>query len=65
MAVLRQAVERVPNAVYFHILLGDYYREQGLSYYAKEEFERALFLDSSNRQARSKLRRLGFGDSYK
>ncbi len=64
LAVLRQAVERVADSVYFHILLGDYYRDQGLSYHAKEEFERALFLDPANRQARSKLRRLGYGDSY-
>ena len=64
LAVLRQAVERVPDSAYFHILLGDYYREQGISYRAREEFERALILDPANRQARSKLRRLGYADSY-
>ncbi len=64
LVVLRQAVEKVPDSAYFHILLGDYYRDQGLSYRAKEEFERALILDPANKQARSKLRRLGYGDSY-
>ena len=65
LAVLRQAVEKVPNSAYFHILLGNYYQDQGISYRAREEFERALILDPANRQARSKLRRLGYGDSYK
>ena len=64
LAVLRQAVERVPDSAYFHILLGDYYRSQGIIYRAKEEFERALVLEPANARARSTLRKLGFADSY-
>ena len=64
LAVLRQAVERVPDSAYFHILLGEYYQSQKIIYRAKEEFERALVLDPANSRARSRLRRLGFADSY-
>jgi len=64
LAVLRQAVERVPDSSYFHVLLGDYYQSQGIIYRAKEEFERALILEPANTRARSKLRKLGFADSY-
>jgi len=64
LAVLRQAVEKVPDSAYFHILLGDYYKGQGIIYRAKEEFERALVLEPANAGARSRLRKLGFADSY-
>lgn len=64
LAVLRQAVERVPDSSYFHVLLGDHYQKQGIIYRAKEEFERALILEPANARARSKLRKLGFADSY-
>ncbi len=64
LASLRQAVERVPDSSYFHILLGDHYQKQGIIYRAKEEFERALILEPTNARARSKLRKLGFADSY-
>ena len=64
LAVLRLAVEKVPDSAYFHILLGDHYQEKGIIYRAKEEFERALVLDPANGGARSRLRKLGFADSY-
>ncbi len=64
LAVLRQAVEKVPDSPHFHILLGEYYQGQGIIYRAKEEFERALVLDPANGRARSRLRKLGYGDSY-
>jgi O-antigen ligase/tetratricopeptide (TPR) repeat protein len=64
LALLRQAVEKIPDSPHFHILLGDYYKSQGIIYRAKEEFERALVLDPANDRARSRLRKLGFADSY-
>ena len=64
LAVLRQAVEKIPDSAYFHILLGDHYRSQGITYRAKEEFERALVLEPANATARSRLRKMGFADSY-
>jgi len=45
-------------------LLGEHYRDQGISYRAKEEFERVLVLDPANKRARRQLRRMGYGDAY-
>ncbi len=64
LSILRQAVERVPDSSHFHVLFGEYYQSEGIIYRAKEEFERALVLDPANDRARSRLRRLGFADSY-
>ena len=64
LAILRQAVEAVPNHPSFHIQLGEYYQNEGIIYRAKEEYERALILEPDNESARSHLRRLGYADSY-
>lgn len=64
LALLRQAIEKIPDHAYYHILLGDYYLRQGIIYRAKEEFERALVLEPANARARSRLRKMGFADSY-
>lgn len=64
LEVIRKAVERVPEDAELHILLGDHYLNEGITYRAKEEYERALVIDPGNRQARSELRRMGFEDSY-
>jgi tetratricopeptide (TPR) repeat protein len=64
LAVLRLAVQKVPDSACFHILLGEYYRDRGISYRAKEEFERALILEPANERARRQLRRMGYGDAY-
>ncbi len=61
---IRMAVEVVPGYPLFHIMLGDRYRKNGISYRAKEEYERVLVLDPGNKEARSKLRKMGFEDSY-
>ena len=61
---LRQAVEILPDYPGFHIMFGDYYRDEGITYRAKEEYERVLILDPGNNAARSRLRRMGFEDSY-
>ena len=64
LELLRQAVDRLPEHAPFHIQLGEYYEKEGIVYRAKEEYERALILDPANDSARSRLRRLGFADSY-
>ena len=64
LEVLRQAVDRLPEHAPFHVQLGEYYEKEGIVYRAKEEYERALILDPSSASARSRLRRLGFADSY-
>ncbi len=64
LGVIRQAVEVLPNYAPFHTLLGDYYQSVGIIYRAKEEYERALVVDPTNGDARSKLRRMGYADSY-
>ncbi|RPH38877.1 MAG: tetratricopeptide repeat protein, partial [Desulfobulbaceae bacterium] len=64
LAILRQAVEVLPDSASFHIQLGQYYQNEGILYRAKEEFERALMLEPANESAKSHLRRLGFADSY-
>lgn len=61
---IRQALEVLPDFAPFHILLGDYYQGEGIEYRAKEEYERALVADPANGTAKSKLRRMGFADSY-
>jgi O-antigen ligase len=64
LEVLRQAVERLPGQASFHIQMGEYYEKEGIVYRAKEEYERALILDPASQSAKSRLRRLGFADSY-
>lgn len=64
LGVLRQAVEVVPNHASFHIQLGEYYEKEGIVYRAKEEYERALMLETDGESAKSHLRRLGYADSY-
>jgi O-antigen ligase/tetratricopeptide (TPR) repeat protein len=64
LEILRQAVEVVPNYAAFHIQLGEYYEKEGIVYRAKEEYERALMLETDGESAKSHLRRLGYADSY-
>lgn len=61
---VRQGVEALPNYIEFRLMLGDYYFKQGITYRAKEEYERVLVLQPGNEMARRQLRRMGFGDSY-
>lgn len=66
MALLytRRAVEVVPQDPEFHMVLGDYYLQKGITYRAKEEYEQVLVLDPGNREARKRLRKMGFEDAY-
>jgi len=62
--VLREAVERLPDNVSFHVQLGDYFRGEGITFRAEEEYQRALMLDPANSAARRGLRKLGLLDAY-
>ena len=64
LLLLRQAVEAMPDYADFHIQLGDYYKKEGITFRAKEEYERALIVDPGNRSARKRLRLMGVGDAY-
>jgi len=58
LGVLRQAVEKVPDHAPFHVMLGDYYQREGITYRAREEYERAVLLEPGNETYRRKLHKL-------
>ncbi len=64
LVILRQGIEALPDYAPFHLLLGDYYQKEGISYRAKEEYQQALILDPRYKAARNRLRRMGELDSY-
>jgi tetratricopeptide (TPR) repeat protein len=64
LLILRQAVEAAPDYASFHIQLGDYFRKEGITYRAGEEYQRALMLDPGNKSIDKRLRQMGLNDSY-
>ena len=64
LLILRQAMEVLPDYIPFHLQLGDYYRKEGISFRAKEEYERVLMLQPGHRTAEKRLRQMGLMDSY-
>jgi len=66
LEVVRLGVAKLPDYAPFHIWLGDHYRQEGITYRAKEEYERAVMLEPGNDSYRKKLRKLEldieFGD---
>jgi len=58
LEVIRLGVEKLPDYAPFRIWLGDHYRQQGISYRAREEYERAVMLEPGNDSYRKKLRKL-------
>jgi O-antigen ligase/tetratricopeptide (TPR) repeat protein len=64
LLLLRQAVEALPDYAPFHVQLGDYYRTEGITFRAREEYQRALMLDPGSKVVRKKLRQMGLSDSY-
>lgn len=54
-AVLRKGIAHFPEYVPFRILLGDYYRQQGIPYRAREEYQQAVNFDPHNSAARRRL----------
>ena len=53
--VLRQAVLKMPEVVEFHLLLGDYYKKEGIIYRAREEYEQALIFEPGNEVVKKRL----------
>ncbi len=62
--ILRQAVEAVPDHAAFHLQFGDYCLKEGITFLAKEEYQRVLVLDPGNKAARKRLRQMGLADAY-
>ena len=58
LAVIRQAIEKIPDNALFHSWLGDYYRKEGILYRAKEEYEQAVILEPKNDSYRRKLKKV-------
>ena len=58
LAVIRQAIEKIPDNARFHSWLGDYYRKEGILYRAKEEYEQAAILEPKNNSYRRKLKKV-------
>lgn len=55
MAVLQQAVQRLPNVFGFRLQLGDHYARQGMLRKAVEEYRFALQLKPGDKQVRERL----------
>ncbi len=58
LLVLRRAVDLSPDHAPFHIMLGDHYRRENITYRALEEYQKAVALDPSNESYRRRLRKL-------
>jgi tetratricopeptide (TPR) repeat protein/O-antigen ligase len=60
--ILRQAVEVVPDYAPFHVQFGDYCRKEGITFLARQEYQRALMLDPGNKEAQERLRQMELSD---
>jgi O-antigen ligase/tetratricopeptide (TPR) repeat protein len=58
LSVLRRAVELIPDHAPFHIMLGDHYRRENITYRALEEYQKAVALEPGNESYRRRLRKL-------
>jgi len=58
LEVIRYGIDKLPDYAPFHIWLGDYYKKEGITYRAKEEYERAVMLDPRNESYKRRLRKL-------
>lgn len=58
LSVLREAVERCPDHAPFHIMLGDHYLRENITYRALEEYQKAVALEPGNESYRRRLRKL-------
>ncbi len=56
--VIRRGIDYLPDYAPFHAWLGDHYREEEITYRAREQYERALMLDPKNRSYQERLRSL-------
>jgi tetratricopeptide (TPR) repeat protein len=58
LTILRMAIEHLPDNARFHRQLGDYYRKQGITYRAIEEYRQALLLNPDNPGLKQQLDKL-------
>lgn len=58
LAVLRLAIDKLPDYPRFHEWLGDYYTGAGIIYRAVEEYRQALLLEPANASIRQKIEKL-------
>ncbi len=58
IAIIRKAIEKIPDNALFHNWLGDYYRTEGILYRAREEYQQAAVLDPKNDSYRRKLKKV-------
>ena len=56
--IIRQGIYYLPYYAPFRVWLGDYYQQQGITYRAWEEYERAVILEPGNENYRRKLKKL-------
>ncbi len=56
--VLRLGIAKLPDNAVFHILLGDHYTREGITYRAVQEYQQALLLDPNNAGVKDKLAKL-------
>jgi len=56
--VIRRGIDYLPDYAPFHAWLGDYYRDEGITFRAREEYERAVLLDPKNKSYRQRLQAL-------
>jgi O-antigen ligase/tetratricopeptide (TPR) repeat protein len=56
--VMKRAATLLPHDPGIRLSLGDLYRDMGITYRAKEEYEQALFLDANNSNAKKRLENL-------
>lgn len=56
--ILRRGIEKLPDHIDFHILLGNYYKKQDIPYRAIEEYQQALLLDPGNIHVQKRLKHL-------
>ncbi len=56
--ILRLGIKKIPDYAPFHVWLGDYYSEEGISYRAVEEYQQALLLEPKNVGVMKKIKEL-------
>jgi tetratricopeptide (TPR) repeat protein len=60
--ILRLGIKKNPDYAPFHVWLGDYYAEEGISYRAIEEYQQALLLEPENAAVMKKIEELTKGN---
>jgi len=56
--IIRLGSLKLPENVWFHIILGDYYQNEGILYRAREEYEQALVFEPNNETLKKRLEKL-------